>query len=162
MNNEMTGGCACGAVRYVCTDRPIVELICHCRDCQYASGGAFSAVMLLARDQVHFQGAEQRYHTVTTAMGNRLSRGFCPTCGSPVSARWETHRLYSVLCAIHAGSLDDPSTFSPTVEDWIGRGHAWHPLHPDTQKFTEKPTPDAVFQKVEAYLAKRNAQQAPA
>jgi hypothetical protein len=37
MNNVFSGGCACGRVRYECIEPPIVELICHCRDCQRAS-----------------------------------------------------------------------------------------------------------------------------
>lgn len=57
---ELTGGCACGAIRYKCSEKPIVELICHCRDCQRASGGAISAVMLVASDRLTHEGAEIR------------------------------------------------------------------------------------------------------
>ena len=157
MKGELTGGCACGAVRYKCSDKPIVELICHCRDCQHASGSTSSAVLLVAGDRVTFEGAEQQFHTVTTAAGNRLSRGFCPTCGSPVSGRWEGNApVYSMLRALHAGSLDDPSTFSPTVEDWISRAYPWHTFHPDTLKFEEKPTPESVRDRIRAYFAARH------
>ncbi|WP_428672188.1 GFA family protein [Reyranella sp.] len=155
MNKEATGGCACGAIRYRCRDRPIVELICHCRDCQRASGGASAAVLLIASDRVIFEGADQAFHAVTTASGNRLSRGFCPACGSPVSARWEGDSIYSKLQALYAGSLDDPSTFSPTVEDWVSRAYPWHTFHPDTLKFGERPTPQAVRDRIVAYFAAR-------
>jgi hypothetical protein len=154
---ELTGGCACGAIRYKCSERPVVELICHCRDCQRASGGAISAVMLVASDRVTYEGGELKYHTVTTASGNRLSRGFCPTCGSPVSARWEGNPTYARLQAIHAGSLDDPSGFSPSFEDWVSRSYSWHPFHPGTRKFDEKPTPDAFRNVVDAYFAARGS-----
>ena len=156
MTKELTGGCACGAIRYKCSEKPIFELICHCRDCQRASGSATAAVMLVASDRVTFEG-EQKFHAVTTASGNRLSRGFCPTCGSPVSARWEGNPMYSMLQALTAGSLDDPSTFSPTVEDWVSRAHPWHTFHPDTLKFEEKPTPEAFRDHVQAYFAARQA-----
>jgi hypothetical protein len=157
MKKKLTGGCACGAIRYKCSDEPIVELICHCRDCQRTSGSASDAALLFASDRVVFEGAEQTFHTVTTASGNRLSRGFCPTCGSPISGRWEGDSMYSKVRAIHAGSLDDPSLFSPTVEDWISRAQPWHTFHPDTLKFEEKPTPDAVRDRVLAYFAARQA-----
>jgi hypothetical protein len=161
MNDELTGGCACGAIRYRCSDAPIVQLICHCRDCQRASGSATSAVLLVASDRLTFEGAAQNFHTVTTASGNRLSRGFCPTCGSPVSGRWDAgNPVYSMLQAIHVGSLDDPSRFSPTVEDWTSRAQPWHTFHPDTQKFAEKPTPDAVRDRIQAYFAARQAAKA--
>jgi hypothetical protein len=158
MTMELRGGCACGAIRYTCSERPIVELICHCRDCQRASGAAFCASMLFASDRVTYEGAELKYHTVTTASGNRLSRGFCPTCGSPVSGRWEGNPMYARLQAISAGSLDDPSSFSPSFEDWVSRSYSWHPVHPDTRKFDLKPTPDAFRDIVMAYFAARGIQ----
>ena len=69
--------------------------------------------------------------------------------------------MYSKLRAIHAGSLDDPSTFSPSVEDWMSRGHPWHTFHPDTLKFEEKPTPQAVRDRVLAYFAARQHSSVP-
>ena len=157
MREEITGGCACGAVRYKCSEKPIIQLICHCRDCQRASGSATAAVLLVASDRVTFEGAEQTFHTLKTAAGNLLSRGFCSTCGAPVSARWEGDSMYAKLRAIHAGSLDDPSIFSPTIEDWVSRAHRWHSFHPDTQKFEEKTTPEAVRDPVLAYFAARQS-----
>jgi len=157
MATEITGGCACGAIRYKCSEKPIAELICHCRDCQRASGSATSAVLLVASDRLTFKGAQQTFHTVTTASGNRLSRGFCPTCGSPVGQNPRDSLLCSKLQAIHAGSLDDPSTFSPTFEDWVSRAYSWHAFLPDTLKFEEKPTPDAFRDRVEAYFAARQS-----
>lgn len=38
----MTGGCLCGRVRYTLTGDPIRSYVCHCRDCQRASGAAFA------------------------------------------------------------------------------------------------------------------------
>jgi hypothetical protein len=34
--------------------------------------------------------------------------------------------MYARLRAVPAGSLDDPSWFSPTFEDWTSRAYAWH------------------------------------
>ena len=39
MNNPYTGGCACGAIRYECNAEPMFSWICHCRECQRATGG---------------------------------------------------------------------------------------------------------------------------
>jgi hypothetical protein len=64
MKEEFTGGCACGAIRYNCSEKPVAQLICHCRDCQRASGSATAASVLVASDRITFEGAEQQYHTV--------------------------------------------------------------------------------------------------
>jgi len=40
----ITGGCACGAIRYEVTAEPIVTFNCHCRDCQKTTGGAYTPV----------------------------------------------------------------------------------------------------------------------
>src|ERR1700687_5625558 len=47
----LTGGCACENIRYECTEEPIVQLICHCRDCQRASGSAVAPLMFFAADK---------------------------------------------------------------------------------------------------------------
>jgi hypothetical protein len=44
-----TGGCACTAIRYECAALPLRMLNCHCRDCQMASGSAYSATVIMAR-----------------------------------------------------------------------------------------------------------------
>ena len=40
----ITRGCACGAIRYEVTAKPIVTFNCHCRDCQKTTGGAYTPV----------------------------------------------------------------------------------------------------------------------
>ena len=148
----LTGGCACGKVRYACGDKPIVQLICHCRDCQQASGSAYAAVLFVPSDKLEFTGAEPKYHEVKAASGRSPQRGFCAECGSPLSARWLGNSRYQLL---QASSLDDPSIFTPTVEVWVSRAHGWHSLHPDTVKFDEGPSPEAVRDPIDAYFAAR-------
>src|SRR6266568_2418828 len=46
---KLEGGCLCGAVRYEFFGEPIRHVICHCRDCQCASGSAFHVGVVIPR-----------------------------------------------------------------------------------------------------------------
>jgi hypothetical protein len=152
MTATLTGGCSCGKVRYECNEKPIVQLICHCRDCQQSSGSAYAAVLFVPSDRLRFTKAEPKYHEVKTATDRRLQRGFCGECGSPVLGRWPDNPLYQI---IQASSLDDPSIFAPSAEVWVSRAHSWHSLHPNTVKFDQGPSADAVRRPIQAYFAAR-------
>ena len=39
---RLEGGCYCGEVRYVAEGDPMMQAQCHCRECQYITGGFFS------------------------------------------------------------------------------------------------------------------------
>src|SRR5262249_20164395 len=133
-------------------EQPIVQLICHCRDCQRASGSAFSALLAVPSDRLKFRGNELKYHAVKADSGRTIQRRFCSECGSPVSFhRPETPAVEF----LQAASLDDPSTFHPSCEVWVASADAWHPLGAGTQKFDQSPSAEAVRAPIEAYFAAR-------
>ena len=115
---ELTGGCACGAVRWAHDGPFIRHLICHCRDCQRATSSPFAAFVGTRPEHVQWHGAPNHYQSSAQGV-----RGFCPDCGTRLyfrSQRWpgELH--------IHAGTLDDPSLYAPDTHvcvaemvDWI-------------------------------------------
>ena len=152
MTVAMTGGCACGEIRYECSDAPIVQLICHCRDCQRASGAASAPIMFVPADRFSFLKAQPSHYEITGGSGRQIRRCFCGKCGSPVTAHWPENTLVQL---IQVSSLDDPSVFRPTMELWLSRGHAWHSLNSDTEKFDGPPS--GVKAAIEAYFAGRAA-----
>ena len=44
------GGCICGAVRYRLNAAPLGIYNCHCKDCQRSAGSAYSASMVVRRE----------------------------------------------------------------------------------------------------------------
>lgn len=148
----MTGGCACGAARYECAERPLVHLICHCLDCQRASGAGTAALVFVPSDRLTFSGSYLRYHEVEGASGRHLQRGFCTNCGSPVAGRWQEQSRFQFLTV---GSLDDPAVFDPKVEVWVSRAKPWEVLHPGTEKFDQGPSVEAVRKPIDDYFASR-------
>ena len=136
MEIPFTGGCLCGAVRYECSAKPISAAICHCRNCQQATGTAFAAGMLVPKNAVTIAG-NVTYYDVVGDSGNIVGRGFCPICGS---------RLFSQppmpdLMGIMAGSMDDPQGFEPQAEIYAASAQPWAHLNSELPKFAKLPPP---------------------
>src|SRR6516225_10154032 len=72
----ITGGCACGAIRYEVTAEPIVTFNCHCRDCQETTGGAYTPVFYVPANAFKItKGTPKCFGTTSEMMGHNV-RGF--------------------------------------------------------------------------------------
>lgn len=132
MSEPYTGGCACGAIRYQISAEPLFQNDCQCRDCQRNSGtGHGSYLTFPSKLSVTLKGKAQQWNIVADS-GNVKTRGFCPTCGSPV---YLTFAAMPDLFTIHAASLDDPGRYQPQAVTYRARGYAWDYLDPALPKF---------------------------
>ena len=66
MPTPFSGGCACGVIRYECSAEPLISVNCHCRDCQWASGGAFASALIVPKTAFTLTKGAPKYHRVTT------------------------------------------------------------------------------------------------
>ena len=119
-----TGGCLCGALRYEAEGEPLYAGYCFCTDCRKASGSGFIPFLGLAAAGVRLIGPVQS-HTSIGAHGGTATRNMCPTCGGLV---FGGEVGVSDSYTVYAGSLDDPSTFKPTVAIFNARRPDWVPL----------------------------------
>ena len=103
---QFDGGCQCGRVRYRARGPRDRSSICYCRMCQKASGGPFMAFVRFPAGQVAWATPPALFYS-----SNRVERGFCPDCGTPLSYR-QTGGPYISL-TLH--SLDDPRTIRPEI-----------------------------------------------
>ena len=132
----LTGGCACAAIRYECEAEPLLALNCHCRDCQRASGTAFVAILRVSAAAFKVTKGTPKFYTVTGDSGNKVNRGFCPECGSP---------LFSRLCGmpdivgVRVGSLDNPSRYHPVMDIFVTSAQPWDSMNPELPKFPGYP-----------------------
>jgi hypothetical protein len=137
MSSNYVGGCACGAIRYEINDQPLAENHCHCRDCQRRSGtGHGSYLTFPDRANVRVTGEASTWR-VAGDNGNEKSHAFCPTCGTPV---YLTFAAMPALFSIHAGSLDAPETFHPSLVTYTVRALAWDAVDPRLTQFEKMPT----------------------
>lgn len=136
MSKSYTGGCACGAVRYEIAAEPVFSNHCQCRHCQHESGtGHGSYLTFPSRKDVTLTGKTAEWGVVADS-GNVKTRGFCPTCGSPVYLNFAA---MPDIFTIHAASLDEPGRFTPQVVTYAMRGPAWDHLDPALPKFDKMP-----------------------
>jgi hypothetical protein len=112
---------------------------CHCRDCQRASGGAFSCVVVVPAESFKVTRGAPRYHFTQSAAGFQHKRGFCAECGSRISGG-ENAEGTSPIVGINAASLDDPSWFRPQYDIFTLDVQPWDYMNPALPKFNEYKT----------------------
>ena len=147
MNDLLTGGCACGAVRYQLKSEPFDTGYCHCRTCQLNSGApamVFSSVPV--DDLVFTKGADRVKTFKSSSFGFRR---FCGECGTPFTMEVD-HQPETVDFSV--ATLDDPSAVAPGFHIFWGSRIGWfdpadtlprhHRFRPDTRGLegTDPPT----------------------
>lgn len=85
---SMSGQCLCGAVKYECSTDPVIAGNCHCRDCQKSSGSAYAPTFFVPEQSISIQG-QVKYYESAGGSGGKVSRGFCPNCGSQLFGKTE-------------------------------------------------------------------------
>jgi len=121
-----SGGCLCGGIRYQAAGDPKYMGLCYCVDCRKASGSGYIPFMSFAASAVRVSGHPLQF--VSKALrGGEAVRNFCPTCGSLVFGG----RLgIDTEHTIYAGTLDDPSVFSPRLAIFARDRAPWAQIPP--------------------------------
>ena len=103
---KVEGGCYCGQLRYKAEGEPVLKAQCHCRECQYISGGAPNIV--LAMPPTGFGYTKGKPKTFTrNDLEHPVTREFCENCGTHIVSR--APGFPAVI--IKVGTLDSPKEF---------------------------------------------------
>ena len=105
MAETMTGGCACGRVRYEAEVDSDEAYLCHCRMCQKASGNVSIAFTNVKQAKVRWSHEPDWYESSPIAV-----RPFCRECGTSLGFKF---REGSENMDLTVASFDDPSHFKP-------------------------------------------------
>jgi hypothetical protein len=120
---QLDGHCLCGNVTYHSDGEPVATLICHCTDCQRASGSPSSTVVGVERDTFRIDGDTLSEFTTTGEdTGEAVHRHFCSACGSTLISIAEAT---PDMVWIKAGTLDDHSWLEPEMEIWARSKHPY-------------------------------------
>lgn len=105
------GGCLCGKIRYAVASPAVQTTVCHCRDCQIASGAPLVAWTFFPS---HADLTWTRGTPKILAFADRL-RSFCGDCGTPL--KFEDPAIPQWF-EMNTCTFDDPSIHPPADECW--------------------------------------------
>ena len=122
MTKIITGGCACGGVRYAVSG-PLREIIaCHCAQCRRTSGHFVAAT---ACRRAHFSLLQQDSLQWYSALPG-YRRGFCNKCGASLFFEETGGERVSIA----AGSLDAPQGLHIAAHIFTAEAGDYYALDP--------------------------------
>jgi hypothetical protein len=103
---KLEGGCYCRALRYEASGASAMRAQCHCRECQYITGGGPNMFMLVSPETFRYTSGTPKTFT-RSDIPHPVTREFCGTCGTHIISRPpDIPQL-----VLKVGTLDDPSVF---------------------------------------------------
>jgi hypothetical protein len=121
----LTGGCACGAIRYEITAMPYLLYACHCTECQRRSGSAFALNMPVATEALRIvKGTPKGWRNVG-ASGTATINWFCADCGGRIYGERDGR---PEAMTIRAGTLDDTSWLRPAAHFFMRSAQPWETI----------------------------------
>jgi len=121
MGKVITGGCACGEIRYEIQSKPEFSIICQCRGCQRSTGTGHSTAFAVTKESTGLKG-NIKYYERNSDDGNRVSCGFCLNCGNPIL---NLTTFAPNFYMFYAATLDDPSIFKPEMVVYSESRQPW-------------------------------------
>jgi len=132
---KITGHCYCTELRFEAEGDPLFKGQCHCRECQYISGGHPNAVMGMPAAGFKYTAGKPALFT-RKDLDNPVTREFCGTCGTHILAR-SPGLPGAVLLKV--GTFDDQSVYgAPQMVIFTI----------DKQSYHQIPAGAAVFERV--------------
>lgn len=131
---ELTGNCLCGEVTFKLANNFQQFHLCHCTQCQKATGSAHASNLFTAPDNIEWLSGEQQILRYDLP-GRTISNAFCATCGSPVPYLSQSGQAL----VVPAGSLNQ--TPGMTAQDnifWAERAD-WYDKAKEAPTFDEFP-----------------------
>ncbi len=133
---KFTGGCYCKAIRYEASGDPVLRVQCHCRECQYLSGGSANVTIAMPGDGFRYtQGTPKQF--TRSDLENPVTRDFCGECGTQILSRAD-FALPNVML-IKVGTMDDPAQFTPDLAIFTVDKQAFHHVPDGMPAFERMP-----------------------
>ncbi len=136
MSTELTGGCACGHVRYRISAQPLFTVVCYCRECQRSTGAAAAPMLAVPRAAYRLEAGTPKSRRYRADSGHEVAHEFCGECGCQVSGASDG---YPDIVTVRLGSLDTPFDFQPSMQVYVASAPPWMPLPESGRRFERLP-----------------------
>ena len=104
-----TGSCLCGSVNYKSNSDPLVIQNCHCDQCRKATGSVYLTNLFIKEENFEITGEVNNY-THLSDTGNKMTKYFCPNCGSQVFGK---NSGRPGIITIRAGTVNEKDIIKP-------------------------------------------------
>jgi hypothetical protein len=121
---KVDGACACGAINIEAEADPDNTNMCHCTDCQTATGTAFRVSVRVPGATFKVTGKPKSYVKTTAESGNPRVQAFCGTCGSPLYSTTVGDGVQP-LYMLRVGILHQRDQFVPKRQIWWRSAQPW-------------------------------------
>ena len=121
---KVDGACACGAIRIEAEADPDNTNMCHCTDCQTATGTAFRVSVRVPGATFKVTGKPNFYVKTTAESGNPRVQAFCGTCGSPLYSTTVGNGVQPFYM-LRVGILHQRDRFVPKRQIWWRSAQPW-------------------------------------
>lgn len=123
---QLTGSCACGAVRYEVTAPFSTAGYCHCHRCQRRSGALWTLNAIVAADG--FAIVEGAGDVRTWCPADGLPKSFCATCGGHI---FSGDRDTQPTVGVRLGTVHGDPGIAPRWRQWIESAPGWEAIPQD-------------------------------
>lgn len=131
---KLEGGCYCGAVRYKAEADPLMQAQCHCRECQYITGGSPNMFIAVPVGSfTYIKGAPKQFKR--SDLAQPVTREFCAECGTHMV----TTLPHMPVAVVKVGTLDDPSQFTPALAMFTVDKQPFHLIAEGLPAFERQP-----------------------
>jgi hypothetical protein len=121
---KIDGACACGAIKVEAEADPDKTNICHCTDCQTATGTAFRVSVPVSGASLKLTGKPATYLKTSADSGNPRLQAFCGTCGSPIYSTSPGEGVQPMYM-LRVGILRQRDQFVPRRQIWWRSARNW-------------------------------------
>ena len=132
---NIKGGCYCNEIRYESEGEVQASIQCHCRECQYITGGNPNVIMIMPLEGFKFVSGKPKEFK-RSDLDNAVTRLFCVECGTAIGTR-NPMRPESIILKV--GTFDDPSIFDPKIAIFTIDKQKFHYIDDNLKCFDKRP-----------------------